>query len=93
MTILSRAEFHAKKQLRYGRDGLEERYGCPDWVLSDWVKDRVPWRESMIAGAKANPGDPYWIEYSAFMKAGNAGIAKINREYKKEISRLRRAAS
>ena len=46
----------------------------------------------MITGVKDNPDDPYWIEYGAFMKAGNAGIAKINREYKKEISRLRRAA-
>ena len=93
MADMTRAEFHAKKLLRYGRDCMEERYGCPQWVLLAWVKDRVPWRESMIAGVKDNPDDPYWIEYAAFMNAGNAGIAKINREYKKEISRLRRAAS
>ena len=93
ISVPSRAEFFAQKQLRFGHDGLEARYGCPYWVLHDWVKDRVPWRESMIAGAKANPDDPYWIEYSAFMKVGNAGIAKINKEYKKAVSRFRRAAS
>ena len=93
MADMTRAEFYAKKLLRYGRDGMEARYGCPNWVLGAWIKDRVPWRESMIAGVKDNPDDPYWIEYAAFMNAGNAGITKINREYKNEISRLRRAAS
>ena len=93
MADMTRAEFHAKKLLRYGRDGMEERYGCPYSTLRDWAHYRVPWKAWPIAHARANPDDPGWAQYLASVKAANQGITKLAGEYEKAITPLGRAAS
>ena len=91
--VMTRAVFLARKLHRLGRDGLEARYGCPYSILCDWTKYHVSWRSSIIVRARADPDNPYWAGYLAHIKAANAGIGQMAKEYEKAIAPLRRAAS
>ena len=93
MTTLSRAEFLAKKQLRFGRDGMEERYGCPYWALFEWAMYKPDWWAAKIMMASDSITVSTGAELLAFIKKTNAGINKISSEYEKAAGPIKRAGS
>ena len=90
---MTRPEFLAKKQRQLGRDGLEARYGCPHLALYEWAGYNMPLSAAVIIHSRTHQASPLWRAHLEHVKAANAGIAKLAKEYEKAISRLRRAAS
>ena len=93
MTTLSRVEFLAQKQLRFGRDSLENLYGCPYWALFEWAMYKPDWWAAKIMMARDSVTGSTRDELLAFIKKTNAGINKISREYEKAAGPFRMAGS
>ena len=90
---MTRVEFLAKRRRILTNRGLEERYGCPYHALRNWADYLVPWGEQTITLARSRSHEPFWAKYLTDIKAANAGIARLAKEYEKAIAPLGRAAT
>ena len=90
---MTRLTFFKKRLRNLGRAGMVELYGCPHWALREWAQYDVRWTADIIIYAREHQDDTRQRERLEFVKAANAGIAKMAGEYQKAIAPRGRAAS
>ena len=88
-----RSTFFKKKLRNLGCAGMVERYGCPHWALREWSQYNVRWTGDIIIYAREHRHDTRQRERLEFVKAANAGIAKMAKEYQKTIVHIEMTAS